>query len=118
MSEKDWAPERIWLQRGVGEEGSHTWCEDSITEDSIGEPIEQAEYVRVDAHQTGDHMTDEKVNSIRQNGYKVSGVVMINEHGDRCIVELGAVRWINQEAMWLLMHPGYSIGAVTEADKT
>lgn len=48
MSNDNWAPDRIWLQRGVGEEGSHTWCEDSITEDSIGDPIEQAEYVRVD----------------------------------------------------------------------
>jgi len=37
----DWAPRRIWLQRGVGECGSHTWCEDSQEE------CEQAEYVRV-----------------------------------------------------------------------
>lgn len=43
MSEQNWAPSRIWLQRGVGEEGSHTWCEDSIDE------CEQAEYGRVDA---------------------------------------------------------------------
>jgi hypothetical protein len=39
----DWAPERIWLQRGVGEEGSHTWCEDEQ-----GGDIEEAEYVRTD----------------------------------------------------------------------
>jgi hypothetical protein len=38
----DWVPNRIWLQRGVGEGGSHTWCEDSIDD------CEQAEYVRVD----------------------------------------------------------------------
>lgn len=44
----DWAPERLYLQRGVGEGGSHTWCEDSIDKDSIGEDVEQAEYVRVD----------------------------------------------------------------------
>lgn len=39
---KDWAPARIWLQRGVGDDGSHTWCSDSQGEH------EQAEYVRVD----------------------------------------------------------------------
>lgn len=44
----DWAPNRIWLQRGVGEEGSHTWCEDQIGEDSLGDEIEEAEYVRAD----------------------------------------------------------------------
>jgi hypothetical protein len=48
-NEATWAPERIWLQRGIGEEGSHTWCEHQIGEDSIGEAIEEAEYVRVDA---------------------------------------------------------------------
>jgi hypothetical protein len=36
-----WAPERIWLQRGIGEQGSHTWCEDSIDD------CEQAEYMRI-----------------------------------------------------------------------
>jgi hypothetical protein len=45
--EASWAPERIWLQRGVGEEGSHTWCEHQIGEDSIGDAIEEAGYVRV-----------------------------------------------------------------------
>jgi len=44
-----WAPERIWLQRGMGEEGSHTWCEDSIEKDSIGDGVEQAEYILADA---------------------------------------------------------------------
>lgn len=43
MTDTNWAPSRIWLQRGVGEEGSHTWCEDSIDD------CEQAEYVRVDS---------------------------------------------------------------------
>jgi hypothetical protein len=40
----DWAPDRIWLQRGVGDDGSHTWCENSI-----GDDLEEAEYVRVAA---------------------------------------------------------------------
>lgn len=59
MSDSNWAPARIWLQRGVGEEGSHTWCEDSITEDSIGDPIEQAEYVRTDCVTVKVSVTDE-----------------------------------------------------------
>lgn len=39
----EWAPDRIWLQRGYAEGGGHTWCEDSQDEH------EQAEYVRVGA---------------------------------------------------------------------
>jgi hypothetical protein len=41
-TKQEWAPARIWLQRGVGDDGSHTWCSDSQDEH------EQAEYVRVD----------------------------------------------------------------------
>ncbi|MDE1179442.1 hypothetical protein [Paraburkholderia sp.] len=36
-----WAPPRIWLQRGMGDDGSHTWCQDSIGD------CEQAEYALV-----------------------------------------------------------------------
>jgi hypothetical protein len=46
---EDWAPERIWLQRGIGEGGSHTWCEHRVESDSIGEPLEEVEYVRAAA---------------------------------------------------------------------
>lgn len=43
----DWAPERIWLQRGMGDEGSHTWCENPIGEvRTDGDDIEEVEYVR------------------------------------------------------------------------
>lgn len=57
---------------------------------------------------TGDKQTDEKVRQIiEQNGYKLSGVVLINGHGDRVIVEMGAVRWLGNEEMWRLMHPDY-----------
>jgi hypothetical protein len=40
---QDWAPERVWLQRGMGEEGSHTWCADRQ-----GGDIEEVEYIRLD----------------------------------------------------------------------
>ena len=43
MTDTTWAPARIFLQREMGDHGSHTWCEDSIDE------CEQVEYVRVDA---------------------------------------------------------------------
>ncbi|GAA7772036.1 hypothetical protein RN01_06925 [Cupriavidus sp. SHE] len=39
----EWAPKRIWLQRGVGEGGSHTWCEDSQEPEH-----EEASYIRED----------------------------------------------------------------------
>ncbi len=39
----EWAPKRIWLQRGVGEVGSHTWCEDSQEPEH-----EEASYIRED----------------------------------------------------------------------
>jgi hypothetical protein len=37
----EWAPYRIWLQRGMGDEGSHTWCTESIDD------CDQVEYMRV-----------------------------------------------------------------------
>lgn len=40
----EWAPDRIWLQNGLGDDGSHTWCADSI-----GGDVQEAEYVRVGA---------------------------------------------------------------------
>jgi hypothetical protein len=43
--ETNWAPERIYLQREQGEQGSHTWCEDSVGDDMI----EEVAYVRADA---------------------------------------------------------------------
>jgi hypothetical protein len=46
MTNTNWAPTRIWLQREQGDHGSHTWCEDSVGD---GDIIEEAEYVRVDA---------------------------------------------------------------------
>lgn len=50
-----WAPDRIWLQRGVGDDGSHTWCSDSQDEH------EQAEYVRVDVQAPAVETRDDKM---------------------------------------------------------
>lgn len=40
-----WAPDRIWLQRGQGEDGTHTWHSDSLGDGDV----QEAEYVRVGA---------------------------------------------------------------------
>jgi hypothetical protein len=42
MTDK-WAPERIYLRRGMGDEGSHTW-----SAESTGDEVEEVEYVRAD----------------------------------------------------------------------
>jgi len=41
-----WAPRMIYLQEGEGENGSHTWCEDS-QKDEI-EIYSEAKYIRSD----------------------------------------------------------------------
>ncbi|KVE37351.1 DUF551 domain-containing protein [Burkholderia sp. TSV86] len=55
---------------------------------------------------TGDRLTDMKANDIIQrDGYKMTGAVLCLEDGSRCIVELGAVRWLTRDESWALMHP-------------
>ena len=43
------APERIWLQLGAGDHGSHTWCDQNQGWDDDGP--NEPEYVRADLHQ-------------------------------------------------------------------
>ena len=53
-----------------------------------------------------DGLTGHKAASICQDrGFRVSGVVLQNEAGERCIVELSAVRWMSKHDIWTLMHP-------------
>lgn len=69
----------------------------------------QTEQVRehIDAL-VGDGLTGRKAASICQDRrFKVSGVVLQNKVGERCIVELSAVRWMSKEDMWALMHPDH-----------
>ena len=42
------APERIWLQLGAGDNGSHTWCDQNQGWDDGGP--NEPEYVRADIH--------------------------------------------------------------------
>ena len=53
-----------------------------------------------------DKMTRKKVESLIEAGnLEISGNVLIRQDGLRAIVEMGAVRWLNGEEMWELMHP-------------
>lgn len=58
---------------------------------------------------TGDRLTDEKANHIIQrDGYKLTGAVLCASDGRRCIIDLGAVRWLTKAEAWKLMHPDES----------
>lgn len=55
---------------------------------------------------TGDRLTEEKAAHIMQrDGYEVTGYVLAQPDGRRCIVEKSAVRWLNKDQMWEVMHP-------------
>lgn len=52
-----------------------------------------------------DRLTALKAAQIRNTGdYKISGVILRNDRGDSCHVEFSAVRWLNRDQMWNLMH--------------
>lgn len=58
-------------------------------------------------------LTASKTDSIIQRGcyrgdYRISGFVLCNEQGDRCLVEMSAVRWLDKDEMWWLMHESES----------
>lgn len=55
----------------------------------------------------GDGLTARKAASVAQSdGKRVTGFVLADELGKRCIVEMGAVRWLDKDGAWALMHPG------------
>ena len=50
-------------------------------------------------------LTELKTRSIIEGGaYQITGYVLSNEDGKRAVVDRGAVRWIEKDAMWDLMH--------------
>ncbi len=54
-----------------------------------------------------DRLTESKAAGIcESNNYKVKGVVMRHPDGDVCVVELSAVRWLEKNDWWDIMHPG------------
>lgn len=54
-----------------------------------------------------DKITKSKIDSLKMlSGMSETGVIMTDpKSGRRAIVEMGAIRWLNQEEMWELMHP-------------
>ncbi|MBM7070932.1 hypothetical protein JQC92_02600 [Shewanella sp. 202IG2-18] len=48
--------------------------------------------------------TDKAMKIAKEQGYEFSGFVLVNDKGERAIVENGAVRHLSNEEMWELMH--------------
>lgn len=42
---------------------------------------------------------------IEQNGFEVTGFVMTDENGKKCIVDMSAVRWMSRDEFYKIMHP-------------
>lgn len=47
-----------------------------------------------------------------ERGMRLSGFILTNDRGERALVELGAVRWLDSQDMWALMHPGSALPPV------
>jgi len=63
-----------------------------------------------------DRLTIGKATSISEiNEYEATGFVMRDKNGHVCVVEKSAVRWIENEEWWDIMHP--AIDAVHEQNK-
>lgn len=54
---------------------------------------------------TNDRMTAEKAVMCASKGFAATGVVMRSYDGRCCIIEMGAVRWLEADEMWAVMHP-------------
>lgn len=55
-------------------------------------------------------LTAEKSETVqKRDGYRITGFVLHHpETGERCIVEMSAVRWLSKEESWWLMHESTS----------
>ncbi|MDR8102495.1 hypothetical protein KPB04_12230 [Burkholderia cenocepacia] len=73
---------------------------------AIDSLLSELEAREADRRLTGDRLTDEKARHImRRDGYKLTGVVLATDDGARCIVEMGAMRWLSIDQWWALTHP-------------
>ncbi|AST86256.1 hypothetical protein CIG66_07170 [Ralstonia pseudosolanacearum] len=75
------------------------------TSEADGKPTEQqAEPSKLGL--TDDSLTEEKAaHIVERDGFAVTGYVLALLDGRRCIVEKSAVRWLNKDQMWAVMHP-------------
>lgn len=107
-NEATWAPERIWLQRGIGEEGSHTWCEHQIGEDSIGEAIEEAEYVRVDAAPLANEAGKPAAQQTLSDGAQFFACYLIDNCENEVVREESVQAWLGKMLASPRYHPAAS----------
>jgi hypothetical protein len=53
-----------------------------------------------------DHLTRRKTKDIcERHHYKVTGFTLTNINGEKCVVDMSAVRWLTNSEFWDLMHP-------------
>ena len=67
---------------------------------------------------TGDRLTDSKaLGIIARDGYRHTGFVLSSDAADRekCIIDLSAVRWLDADSFWKIMHPTPT-GALSSED--
>lgn len=68
---------------------------------------------------TRDRLTDLKANSIvGNNGYRMTGHILTHDSKGKCLVDLSAVRWLQLDEFWSLMHPEPSGHATTNVTDT
>jgi hypothetical protein len=44
-------------------------------------------------------------NIAKRDGFRITGYVLTHEDGRKCIVDMSAVRWLDRDEFWRLMHP-------------
>lgn len=74
--------------------------------DQLKSEIARLRNERAASERVTDKHTARKAAELAGSGYKYSGYILQNEKGERVFIEMGAVRWIDNKAMWQLMHPG------------
>jgi len=42
---------------------------------------------------------------IARDNYAITGFVLTNDYGDKCIVDMSAVRWLSDKEFFKMMHP-------------
>lgn len=58
------------------------------------------------------HLTHQKTKHIiERDGFAVTGFVLTNEAGEKCIVDMSAVRWMARDEFFKMMHPDATGGA-------
>ncbi len=55
-----------------------------------------------------------KTTLIEQQGYNKTGYVLTNDDGRICISDKGAVRWLDADEFWPIMHPDTDYGKIND----